>query len=214
MRTEPRGQWCPVPQPEATGTHWNTRGSFWTPGNTFSLWWWPRTGEVAQGGCGTSSLDTFKSFLDMVLGSTWPCLSREVGHDALQRSFQTQPSCDSVNLSSDDLDGLPSFQNPSVWYADLTMLLNNLPVSIAEQNRTAHYMKQRTSNAESLSKSVDLTSLMHFFFSSYKISQSLFYIFWLSLPKLLGALICTKHSRFLSQPTFPKTPGNITCYSD
>lgn len=31
----------------------------------------------------------FKSFLDMVLGSTWPCLSRVGGPDNLQKVFPT-----------------------------------------------------------------------------------------------------------------------------
>lgn len=159
MRTEPRSQRWPVPQPEAMGTDRNTRNTFWTPGNISSLWWWPRAGKVAQGGCGSSSLDIFKSFLDMVLGTTRCCLSREVGHNGLQRSLQNQPSCESVNLSAHDLDGLPGFQKLSVWYNNLAMLLNNLP-----EWTELPITWNRIRNAESLSESVNLNSPLHFFF--------------------------------------------------
>ena len=44
-KTEPGSfQWCPVPGPVAMGTNWNTGGSLWTSGNTFSLWGWSSTG--------------------------------------------------------------------------------------------------------------------------------------------------------------------------
>lgn len=45
-------------------------------------------------------------------------------------------------------------------------------------------------------------------FSSQKIAQSLFSIFWLSPPKLLGGLICTKHSQdFCHSLLFSKLLG-------
>lgn len=156
------------------GTNWNTRSSFWTPVNAFSLWWWARADKVAQGGCGSSSLDILKSFLDMVLGfsdAAWAGRLDVMPSEVLPNSTILW-FCE---LSADDLDGLPGFQKPSGWYVDSTMLLNNPPVNIAEQND--YYMKQRISNAESLSKPVDLIPLTHFFFFSYKTTQSLFSIF-------------------------------------
>ena len=47
----------------------------------------------------SSSLEIFGNLQaqSWASGSRWPCLSRGIGQDGLQRSFQPQPFCDSVS---------------------------------------------------------------------------------------------------------------------
>jgi len=90
-KTEPVSfQQCPVTEPEAMGTHWNIGGPVWTSGNTFSLWGWPSTAT----GCPERwwSLHPWRYAkaiwtCSWAAGSTWPCLSKGVWPDALQRTL-------------------------------------------------------------------------------------------------------------------------------
>ena len=112
-RMEPGSfQWCPVTGPEATCTHWNTGDSLWTPGNTFLLWGWPSTCTGCSG-----RLKIFRRHLDMFLsnpGSKWPCFSRGIGQDDLQRSLTALttlrfcvPSPFDTSASCTEQTGLP-----------------------------------------------------------------------------------------------------------
>lgn len=60
---------CPVPGPETLGTKWSTGGSIWPSDSTSELVTehWQRL--AAQRGCAISSLDIFKSHVDVVLGT-------------------------------------------------------------------------------------------------------------------------------------------------
>ena len=92
-KTEPDSfQRCPVTGQEAMGTNWNTGGSPWTSGNTFSLWGWPSIGT----GCPERlwSLCPWR-YSEVVCtwswatGSRWLCLSRGIGPDDLWRPLPT-----------------------------------------------------------------------------------------------------------------------------
>ena len=93
MRTEPGSfQWCPVTWPEAMGTNWNTGGSLWTSGNTFSLWGWWSTGTGCPGRLWSLHPWRYSKAIwtwSWAMRSGHPCLSRGFGPGALQRSPPT-----------------------------------------------------------------------------------------------------------------------------
>ena len=52
--------------------------------------------QLLRGVAESPSLETFRTRVDTVLRTRWPCLSRGVGLDDLQRSLPPQPFCESV----------------------------------------------------------------------------------------------------------------------
>ena len=101
-RREPGSfQWCPVTEPEAMGTRWNTGSSLWTSGSTLSAWRWLSTGT----GC-PESLWSLQGNIQKLSGHGpgqltlgGPAWAERLDQTTSRDPFQTQPFCDSDLLS-------------------------------------------------------------------------------------------------------------------
>lgn len=85
-----------VPGSEAKGTNWNAGASVWTSRHTLLLW-----GSSTVTGCperlwSFPPWKTLKNHLDMVLGTTWPCLNKGLDQMTSRGPFQSHLFCDSM----------------------------------------------------------------------------------------------------------------------
>lgn len=85
-----------VPGSEAMGTNWNAGASVWTPRNTLLLWGSSTVTNCPERLWTFPPRKTFKSHLDMALGTRCPCMNKGLDQMTSRGPFQSYLFCDSV----------------------------------------------------------------------------------------------------------------------